>query len=120
MLDKARLGTRYTCFKCGTKFYDLNRPVPSCPECQADQREAPARDIRALLGKGGPVRKYTDAEDDEAETAEAGEEDDELGLLGGVDDEEEEESDVEIEEDEDMMEEVGGGGGGGGGGDEDE
>ncbi|MBT3219008.1 MAG: TIGR02300 family protein [Proteobacteria bacterium] len=49
MLDKTALGNRYLCFKCGTKFYDLNRPVPLCPECEADQREAPIRDIRSLL-----------------------------------------------------------------------
>ena len=35
------LGTKYNCFKCGTKFYDLKKPVPSCPKCGADQREAP-------------------------------------------------------------------------------
>jgi uncharacterized protein (TIGR02300 family) len=35
------LGTKYTCFKCGSKFYDLNRPKALCPKCGADQREAP-------------------------------------------------------------------------------
>jgi hypothetical protein len=117
MLDKAKLGTRYTCFKCGTKFYDLTRPVPSCPDCQADQREAPARDIRALLGSRGPVRKYAD-EDEEPEAAEAGDEDDEMGLLGGLDDDDDDDDDVdEMDDDDDAMEE--GGGGGGGGEDED-
>ena len=57
MLDKAKLGNRYTCFRCGTKFYDLNRAVPSCPECGEDQREAPARDIRSLLGSGRRTKK---------------------------------------------------------------
>lgn len=108
MLDKAKLGTRYTCFKCGTKFYDLNRPVPSCPECSADQREAPARDIRALLGKGGPVRKYAD-EEEELDSVEGEGEDDEMGLGMGLDDEEDDD-DVEMEDDEEMMEEGGGGG----------
>jgi uncharacterized protein (TIGR02300 family) len=36
------LGTKYVCFKCGTKFYDLKKPVPACPKCGADQREAPS------------------------------------------------------------------------------
>jgi uncharacterized protein (TIGR02300 family) len=36
------LGTKYTCFKCGAKFYDLKRPEPICPKCGADQREASA------------------------------------------------------------------------------
>lgn len=111
MLDKAKLGSRFTCFKCGTKFYDLNRPVPGCPECSADQREAPARDIRALLGSRGPVRKYTD-EDEPEEAAEAGEEDEDVGLLGGAeDDDDEDELDVGEEDDEGGEEAAGGGGG---------
>ena len=35
------LGNKYSCFKCSTKFYDLKKPVPSCPKCGADQRDAP-------------------------------------------------------------------------------
>ena len=33
------LGTKYTCYKCGAKFYDLKKPEPLCPKCGADQRE---------------------------------------------------------------------------------
>jgi predicted nucleic acid-binding Zn-ribbon protein len=36
------LGAKYTCFKCGTKFYDMKKPEPLCPKCGADQRESPA------------------------------------------------------------------------------
>ena len=36
------LGTKHTCFKCGTRFYDLKRPAPVCPKCGANQRESPA------------------------------------------------------------------------------
>ena len=36
------LGTKHTCFKCGTKFYDMKKPAPICPKCGADQRESPA------------------------------------------------------------------------------
>lgn len=36
------LGAKHTCFKCGTKFYDLKKPAPICPKCGADQRESPA------------------------------------------------------------------------------
>ena len=32
--NKARLGNRYTCFQCGTKFYDLNRDPIVCPICE--------------------------------------------------------------------------------------
>ena len=43
---KPELGTKYTCFKCECKFYDLGRPEPLCPRCGADQREDPAPDPR--------------------------------------------------------------------------
>ncbi len=36
------LGTKHTCFKCGTKFYDMKKPEPLCPKCGADQRDSPA------------------------------------------------------------------------------
>jgi len=36
------LGTKHTCFKCATKFYDMKKPVALCPKCGADQRESPA------------------------------------------------------------------------------
>jgi uncharacterized protein (TIGR02300 family) len=36
------LGSKHTCFKCQTKFYDLKKPDPVCPKCGADQRESPA------------------------------------------------------------------------------
>ena len=34
------LGRKYTCYSCHTKFYDLGKPVPLCPKCGADQRDA--------------------------------------------------------------------------------
>ena len=49
MIDKEKLGKRYSCFECGVKFYDLNRPAAVCPDCEADQRTAPATDVRSLL-----------------------------------------------------------------------
>jgi uncharacterized protein (TIGR02300 family) len=36
------LGSKHTCFKCSTRFYDLKKNVPVCPKCGADQRESPA------------------------------------------------------------------------------
>jgi len=94
MQDKATLGNRYTCYQCGCKFYDLNRPVPTCPECSADQREAPQRDVKSLLKSGRKAKKEAPIEpvvvkakeedDDDADAEE--EEDDTLGLLGDGDD----------------------------------
>jgi uncharacterized protein (TIGR02300 family) len=95
MIDKSRLGTRYQCFRCATKFYDLNRPVPTCPECGADQREAPVRDIKALLGKGrrGVVDEEEESEENVEEEGDYEEEEEEeeeegLGLLEGEEEDE--------------------------------
>ena len=41
MAQSADLGTKYNCFKCECKFYDLGSPEPICPRCGADQRENP-------------------------------------------------------------------------------
>jgi len=106
MLDKAKLGTRYTCYKCSTKFYDLNRPVPTCPDCGVDQREAPVRDIRSLLGKGGSARRYSDDEEEIEGGDEIGE-DEELGI-GGIEDDEDDDVNGDIEEDEESFDEGGG------------
>lgn len=100
MLDKAKLGKRYTCFKCGSKFYDLNKPEPLCPDCNADQREAPQQDIRALLGSGKTVRRYEEDEeveefsDDDGEDVED-DDDDESDMLDDLDGDEEEEPEEE-------------------------
>ncbi len=31
------LGTKYKCYKCGCKFYDLGKEVALCPHCGEDQ-----------------------------------------------------------------------------------
>jgi uncharacterized protein (TIGR02300 family) len=69
------LGTKYVCFKCGTKFYDLKKPVPACPKCGADQREAPSGKPSGGRGRAAPPREVEPeetpaADDEEAETEE--------------------------------------------------
>ncbi len=49
MATQAELGAKFTCFKCGCKFYDLQAPEPLCPRCGADQREDPNPDPRAAF-----------------------------------------------------------------------
>jgi hypothetical protein len=44
-LTAADLGTRYKCYKCGTKFYDLSRPQPLCPSCGEDQNNDEAKGL---------------------------------------------------------------------------
>lgn len=39
-------GKKYICFKCGCKFYDLNKKDALCPKCKIDQKDAPLDAIR--------------------------------------------------------------------------
>jgi uncharacterized protein (TIGR02300 family) len=75
MQDKSQLGTRYTCFQDGTKFYDLNRPAAICPSCGADQKDDPNPDPREAVlarfrGKGKPSRLDEEEEEELDEDAE--------------------------------------------------
>jgi len=101
MLDKTRLGNRYTCYECGTKFYDLNRPAPICPECGADQTNAPVQDVKALLSKGGGRKANRKQELDEDATPqvdedveESDDDDNDLGLGLGDDDDDDDDDDL--------------------------
>lgn len=73
------LGSKYVCYKCGTKFYDLKKPAPTCPKCAADQREAPvikpqtARQQRAAAA----AKEAAEAELPAPEAEEAEDEEDE-------------------------------------------
>ena len=49
MQDKSSLGTRFTCYDCSKKFYDLNKPEPICPGCGANQFEDPTPDPRVAV-----------------------------------------------------------------------
>ena len=49
MQDRSKLGTRYTCYQCGKKFYDLNKPEPVCPTCGANQFDDPTPDPRVAV-----------------------------------------------------------------------
>ena len=78
------LGTKHTCFKCGTRFYDLKKPAPTCPKCGADQRESPALKSPSAAERRRPAPKpppqpevAVAAEDLEEEGEEVVEEDEE-------------------------------------------
>ena len=80
------LGSKYVCYKCSTKFYDLKKPVPACPKCGADQREAPvAKPVSARA-----ARAAAKAEAEEVEVPAGGDDDDAEG-----EEEEEDEKDAE-------------------------
>ena len=89
------LGTKYICFKCATKFYDMKKPDPLCPKCGTDQRESPALKPPSEGRRGRlssipkviePIEPEEPAESEEEELAEF----------------EEEEAEVPAEEDEEI------------------
>ena len=65
------LGNKHSCWKCGTKFYDLKKAAPICPKCGADARESPAVRQPAAERKGRapppkePAAQETDLEEGE-------------------------------------------------------
>jgi hypothetical protein len=69
-------GRKYTCYSCHTKFFDLGKPVPVCPKCGADQRDADETPVFVA-----PRRRVVappaaeDAPADDVPTDEVGEED---------------------------------------------
>lgn len=74
MSRPTHLGTRYACWQCGTKFYDLNKPEPACPKCGADPREAPKNPPPAAEPKPPRKARTLRAVEDEVETADEEEE----------------------------------------------
>lgn len=40
----SKLGKKFTCWSCATKFYDLNKPNPKCPKCGANPEDDPKKD----------------------------------------------------------------------------
>jgi uncharacterized protein (TIGR02300 family) len=82
------LGRKYTCFKCGSKFYDLHRADPLCPKCGADQRLAPKPQPISAAARKAKEKEEAADEVDELETP----------LLATDDDDEAAEDDIEAVE----------------------
>lgn len=105
-MPELKLGTKYDCYNCGTKFYDLGKSEPLCPKCGANQKDAvtsesPTVSQASRRRRKADVAKPIDIEEDEPIAA-AEDIDDELvepdlegADLGGDDDEEEEDFDDE-------------------------
>ncbi|WP_242396186.1 TIGR02300 family protein [Anaeromyxobacter oryzisoli] len=72
------LGTKHTCFKCGTKFYDLKKPAPICPKCGADQRESPAKSPPPAERRPRAAARPAEPEAEETEVVEAAVDEEEL------------------------------------------
>jgi uncharacterized protein (TIGR02300 family) len=91
------LGTKYSCYKCQTKFYDMKKPDPICPKCGADQRESPALKPASETRRGrlAVAKQAQPAEAPEEKEGELlGEEDEELGSFDDEEAESGEEDDV--------------------------
>lgn len=96
------LGKKYTCYSCHTKFYDLGKPVPTCPKCGADQRDAD--EAPAYVAPRGRARVVEEPADEEeftpAAASSGGESADEEGedTFAPADEDREEETDEEEED----------------------
>jgi hypothetical protein len=56
-------GVKHTCFKCGCKFYDLNKDPIVCPKCGEDQADKPSKKGAGNVhGRGR--KKRVDPEDE--------------------------------------------------------
>jgi uncharacterized protein (TIGR02300 family) len=49
-------GTKYVCFKCGCKFYDLKKPESLCPKCGENQKNAPHEEINQANIRFGKIK----------------------------------------------------------------
>ncbi|MDQ3280125.1 MAG: FYDLN acid domain-containing protein [Acidobacteriota bacterium] len=85
------LGKKYTCYSCHTKFYDLGKPVPLCPKCGADQRDADEAPVYTAPRSRRVVEEPVEDDDfTPAPAADAAEGDEEEGFDTPADDREEE------------------------------
>jgi uncharacterized protein (TIGR02300 family) len=69
-MPELKLGTKYECYNCGTKFYDLGKSDPLCPKCGADQRDSAQADSPSVSQasrrrRKADVAKPIDIEEDE-------------------------------------------------------
>lgn len=106
-MPELKLGTKYDCYNCGTKFYDLGKPEPVCPKCGANQKDAVSSESQAAGQSSRRRRKAETAKpidlDEEETPVEAPElADDEMvepELAGAdLDDDAEEEEDFDDED----------------------
>jgi hypothetical protein len=90
------LGRKYTCYSCHTKFYDLGKPVPLCPKCGSDQRDADEAPVYTAPRGRRVVEEPVDEEEITPAASDAVEGDEEEGFVAT--DEREAEPEEEEEE----------------------
>jgi uncharacterized protein (TIGR02300 family) len=95
-MPELKLGTKFECYSCGTKFYDLGKSEPLCPKCGANQKDAAHSDAPAA-GQASRRRRKADVVkapvdlDEEVPIEDIDEEVVPEGIEADLDDEEEEE-----------------------------
>ncbi len=107
-MPELKLGAKFECYNCGTKFYDLGKSEPLCPKCGANQKDAvtsesPSSSQSSRRRRKAEVPKAVDLEEDEPIAAADDLVDDELvepDLVGADlgDDDAEEEEDIDDED----------------------
>lgn len=105
-MPEIKLGNKFDCFSCGTKFYDLGKSEAVCPKCGANQKDAGQNDSATVSQSSrkkrkADVAKVVDVEDEDAPIDDIGDEE-LVGPVGvGIEDadldEEEEEEDFDDE-----------------------
>jgi hypothetical protein len=70
-MPELKLGTKFDCYNCGTKFYDLGKPEPICPKCSANQKDAVSSESAATSTasrrrRKADIPKPIDIEEDDA------------------------------------------------------
>jgi uncharacterized protein (TIGR02300 family) len=104
-MPELKLGTKYDCYNCGTKFYDLGKPEPVCPKCGANQKaavssESPASGQASRRRRKAETVKPIDLEEEDAPSEPVEVADDEMvePELADADLDEEEEEDFDDED----------------------
>ena len=99
-MPELKLGSKFECFSCGTKFYDLGKSEPVCPKCGANQKDAahsetPSASQASRRRRKAEVAKPVDVDD--AEPIEDLDEEIVPDAIEGEDLEDEEEEDFDDE-----------------------
>lgn len=102
-MPELKLGNKYECFSCGTKFYDLGKSEPLCPKCGANQKDAAQMDTPAVSQASRRRRKAEVAKaldiDEEAVDAPIDDLDEDV-VPEGIED-----ADLDADEEEDLEDE---------------
>ena len=73
----SKFGKKFSCWKCSTKFYDLNKPGAKCPKCGADPEDDPNKGLPLAPAPGFGEELVEEIDEDVPEEIEDEEMDDE-------------------------------------------